>query len=57
MAFELRVINTMDAGYATHFLGHVEAVHPGAEHEILDAGLAPGPHAEGVGAGMAGELR
>ncbi len=34
-AFELRVINTMDAGYATHFLGHIEAVHPGAEDEIL----------------------
>ncbi|HXW96513.1 MAG TPA: flavin reductase family protein [Gemmatimonadales bacterium] len=34
-AFELRVINTMDAGYATHFLGHVEAFHSGKEAEIL----------------------
>ncbi len=34
-AFEMRVINTMDAGYATHFLGHVDAVHPGKEAEIL----------------------
>ncbi len=34
-AFELRVLNTMDAGYATHFLGHVEAVHPGSDKEIL----------------------
>jgi flavin reductase (DIM6/NTAB) family NADH-FMN oxidoreductase RutF len=34
-AFELRVINTMDAGYATLFLGHVEAVHPGRDEEIL----------------------
>lgn len=34
-AFELRVINTMDAGYATHFLGHIEAVHPGADKDIL----------------------
>ncbi len=36
-AFELRVINTMDAGYATHFLGHVEAVHEGSGGEILTA--------------------
>jgi flavin reductase (DIM6/NTAB) family NADH-FMN oxidoreductase RutF len=36
-AFELRVINTMDAGYATHFLGHVEAVHEGGSGEILTA--------------------
>ena len=36
-AFELRVINTMDAGYATHFLGHVEAVHHGGPGEILTA--------------------
>jgi flavin reductase (DIM6/NTAB) family NADH-FMN oxidoreductase RutF len=36
-AFELRVLNTMDTGYATHFLGHVEAVHPGEEAEILTA--------------------
>jgi flavin reductase (DIM6/NTAB) family NADH-FMN oxidoreductase RutF len=35
-AFELRVINTMDAGYATHFLGHVEAVHLGTG-ELLTA--------------------
>jgi hypothetical protein len=27
----------MDTGYATHFLGHVEAVHPGREEEILIA--------------------
>ncbi len=33
--FECRVINTMDAGYATHFLGHVDAVHPGEDKEIL----------------------
>ncbi len=36
-AFELRVINTMDAGYATHFLGHVEAVHLGGGGELLTA--------------------
>ncbi|MEO8635979.1 MAG: flavin reductase family protein [Gemmatimonadales bacterium] len=36
-AFELRVINTMDAGYATHFLGHVEAVHQGGTGELLTA--------------------
>jgi flavin reductase (DIM6/NTAB) family NADH-FMN oxidoreductase RutF len=37
-AFEMRVINTMDAGYATHFLGHVDATHPGAPGtEILTA--------------------
>jgi flavin reductase (DIM6/NTAB) family NADH-FMN oxidoreductase RutF len=35
-AFEMRVINTMDAGYATHFLGHVEAVHSG-QGELLTA--------------------
>jgi flavin reductase (DIM6/NTAB) family NADH-FMN oxidoreductase RutF len=35
-AFEMRVINTMDAGYATHFLGHVEAVH-GGQGELLTA--------------------
>jgi flavin reductase (DIM6/NTAB) family NADH-FMN oxidoreductase RutF len=34
-AFEMRVINTMDAGYATHFLGDVEAVHPGKNEEVL----------------------
>ncbi len=34
-AFEMRVINTMDAGYATHFLGHIEAVHPGRDAEVL----------------------
>ena len=32
-AFELRVINTMDAGYATHFLGDVVASHPGRSGE------------------------
>jgi flavin reductase (DIM6/NTAB) family NADH-FMN oxidoreductase RutF len=36
-AFEMRVLNTMDTGYATHYLGHVEAVHPGREEEILIA--------------------
>lgn len=36
-AFELRVINTMDAGYATHFLGHVDASHRGPGTEILTA--------------------
>jgi len=36
-AFEMRVINTMDAGYATHFLGHVEASHRGTGTEILTA--------------------
>ncbi len=36
-AFELRVLNTMDAGYATHFLGHVEAVHAGPGGELLTA--------------------
>lgn len=34
-AFELAVINTMDTGYSTLFLGHIEAVHPGKEAEIL----------------------
>lgn len=36
-AFEMRVINTMDAGYATHFLGHIEATHRGTGTEILTA--------------------
>jgi flavin reductase (DIM6/NTAB) family NADH-FMN oxidoreductase RutF len=36
-AFELRVINTMDAGYATHFLGHVDAAHRGPGTELLTA--------------------
>ncbi len=36
-AFELRVINTMDAGYATHFLGHVDASHQGSGTEVLTA--------------------
>lgn len=36
-AFELRVINTMDAGYATHYLGHVDASHRGPGAEILTA--------------------
>ncbi len=35
VAYEMRVLNTMDTGYATHFLGHVEAVHPGIEAEVL----------------------
>lgn len=35
--FEMRVLNTMDTGYSTHFLGHVDAVHPGQEGEILTA--------------------
>jgi flavin reductase (DIM6/NTAB) family NADH-FMN oxidoreductase RutF len=34
-AFEMRVLNTMDVGYATHFLGHIEAVYPGRDAEIL----------------------
>jgi len=34
-AFELEVVNTMDTGYSTLFLGHVRAVHPGEEKEIL----------------------
>lgn len=34
-AFEMRVLNSMDAGYATHFLGHIEKVHPGRDAEIL----------------------
>lgn len=36
-AFEMRVLNTMDAGYATHFLGHVEAVHSTPSGEVLTA--------------------
>ena len=36
-AFELRVLNTMDAGYATHFLGHIEATHRGRDAEVLTA--------------------
>jgi flavin reductase (DIM6/NTAB) family NADH-FMN oxidoreductase RutF len=36
-AFELRVINTMDAGYATHFLGHVDASRRGPGTELLTA--------------------
>ena len=34
-AFECRVINTMDTGYATHFLGDVTATHRGPGEEIL----------------------
>jgi flavin reductase (DIM6/NTAB) family NADH-FMN oxidoreductase RutF len=34
-AFECQVINTMDTGYATHYLGDVVAVHPGRGDEIL----------------------
>ena len=36
-AFECRVINAMDAGYATHFLGHVDATHRGPGNELLTA--------------------
>lgn len=50
-AFEMRVLNTMDAGYATHFLGHIEAVHPGRDAEILTpawfrANMPPAWHEE-----------
>lgn len=34
-AFECRVVNTMDAGSATFFLGDVVAVHEGAEGPIM----------------------
>lgn len=36
-AFELEVVNTMDVGYATHFLGDVKAFHRVAEGEIMTA--------------------
>lgn len=36
-AFECRVINTMDAGPATLYLGEVVATHPGTEGELLTA--------------------
>lgn len=36
-ALEMRVLNTMDAGYATHFLGHIEAIHPGRTAEVMTA--------------------
>jgi flavin reductase (DIM6/NTAB) family NADH-FMN oxidoreductase RutF len=36
-AFELEVVNTMDVGYATHFLGDVRAFHPLVPGEILTA--------------------
>jgi len=34
-AFECTVINTMDTGYATHFLGDVRAAHHGAGDALL----------------------
>jgi flavin reductase (DIM6/NTAB) family NADH-FMN oxidoreductase RutF len=34
-AFECRVINTMDAGYATHFLGDVVEAHHGVGEGVL----------------------
>jgi flavin reductase (DIM6/NTAB) family NADH-FMN oxidoreductase RutF len=34
-AFECRVINTMDAGYATHYLGDVVESHRGPGEEIM----------------------
>jgi flavin reductase (DIM6/NTAB) family NADH-FMN oxidoreductase RutF len=34
-AFECRVINTMDAGHATHYLGDVVATHRGRGSELL----------------------
>jgi flavin reductase (DIM6/NTAB) family NADH-FMN oxidoreductase RutF len=34
-AFECQVINTMDTGYATHYLGDVVAMHRGQGEEIL----------------------
>jgi len=37
-AFECRVINTMDTGYATHFLADVTDTHRGVGAEILTAG-------------------
>jgi flavin reductase (DIM6/NTAB) family NADH-FMN oxidoreductase RutF len=36
-AFECRVINTMDTGYATHFLGDVTQTHRGEGSELLTA--------------------
>lgn len=36
-AFECRVINTMDTGYATHFLADVTQTHRGTGDEILTA--------------------
>jgi flavin reductase (DIM6/NTAB) family NADH-FMN oxidoreductase RutF len=36
-AFEMRVINTMDAGYATHFLGDVVATHRGPGQDLMTA--------------------
>jgi flavin reductase (DIM6/NTAB) family NADH-FMN oxidoreductase RutF len=36
-AFECQVINTMDTGYATHFLADVTATHKGSGSEILTA--------------------
>ena len=35
--FECRVLNTMDAGYATHFLGEVAASYRGPGGEIMTA--------------------
>jgi len=37
VAFECRVLNTMDAGPATLFLGEVVATHPGKGGELLTA--------------------
>jgi flavin reductase (DIM6/NTAB) family NADH-FMN oxidoreductase RutF len=37
-AFECRVINTMDTGYATHYLGDVLEVHRGEGQEIMTPG-------------------
>ena len=34
-AFECQVINTMDTGYATHYLANVVDFHPGHGQEIL----------------------
>jgi flavin reductase (DIM6/NTAB) family NADH-FMN oxidoreductase RutF len=36
-AFELQVINTMDTGYSTHFLGDVVASHRGPGTDIMTA--------------------
>lgn len=36
-AFECRVINTMDTGYATHFLADVVATHRGGGTDVLTA--------------------
>jgi flavin reductase (DIM6/NTAB) family NADH-FMN oxidoreductase RutF len=36
-AFELEVVNTMDVGYATHFLGDVKGVHQLTRGDIMTA--------------------